>query len=233
LTRHELKEQLQHDPLKDNVFSFLNYASAHREKLIRWSVIAGVVLILAGLALWFASYRRAMRQEDLQAAFAVLEAPVGTETSAGKSFPTQDAKAKAAQKAFADVVSKDGGTREGLIAQYYLGTLKAQNQDSIGAEADLRAVASTSNDCAPLAKIALAQLYAGQNRMADAQKLLREVVDKPTDLVSKAQAELLLAQFLQSTNPKEAQKIVQSLKAPDQRPAITRAADQLASQSAK
>ena len=94
-------------------------------------------------------------------------------------------------------------------------------------------MASTSNDCAPLAKIALAQLYAGQNRMAEAQKLLREVVDKPTDLVSKAQAELLLAQFLQSTNPKEAQKIVQSLKAPDQRPAITRAADQLASQSAK
>ena len=127
MTRHELKEQLQHDPLKDNVFSFLHYASTHREKLIRWSIALGVVLILAGLALGFASYRRATRQEDLQAAFAVLEAPVGTETSAGKSFPTQDAKTKAAQKAFADVVSKDGGTREGLIAQYYLGTLKAQN----------------------------------------------------------------------------------------------------------
>ncbi len=46
------------------------------------------------------------------------------------------------------MVAKDGGTREGLIAQYYLGTLKAQQGDNKGAEADLSTVAGSSSEAA-------------------------------------------------------------------------------------
>jgi hypothetical protein len=233
LTRHELKESLQHDQFTDTVSHVVNYALADRRRLIRWAVIAGAVLLIAGAAIWFSSYRRSVRQQDLEAAFVVLNAPVGTTETAGKNFPTQEAKTKASMKALSDVIAKDGGTREGLIAQYYLGTLKAQNRDPKGAESDLRAVANSGSECAPLAKIALAQLYTSQNKAAEAQKLLREVVDKPTDLVSKAQAQVLLAQLLQSTNPQEAKKIEQSLKTPNQSPAVTRALEQISSQTAK
>ena len=233
MTRHELKESLQHDQFTDTVSNVVNYALADRQRLIRWAVILGAVLVIAGAAIWYSSYRRSVRQQDLEAVFAVLNTPVGTTETAGKSFPTQEAKTKASIKALADVVAKDGGTREGLIAQYYLGTLKAQNNDPKGAESDLNTVANASSECAPLAKIALAQIYTSQNKTAEAQKLLREIINKPTDLVSKTQAQVLLAQLLETSNPQEAKKIVQSLRTPNQSPAVTRALGQISSQIAQ
>jgi len=234
LTRHELKEQLQHDHFTDAVSDVLGYAQTHREQVIRWVIATLIILVIAAGAFWYSSYRSSERQRDLQAAFDVLEAPVGPANPGGaKTFRTDQAKKQASMKALSDVIAKDGGSREGLIAQYYLGTLKVQNGDTKGAEADLNAVANSSNPCAPLAKIALAQLYAGQNRVAEAQKLLREIISKPADLVSKAQAQILLAQLDETTNPQEAKRIVQSLKTPNQDPAVTRAADQISSELTK
>ena len=234
MTRHELKEQLQHDRFTDTVSDVLGYAVSNRERLIRASIALAVILALAGGALWYSSYRNSVRQQDLAAAFTVLETPVGPANPSGsKTFPTQEAKTQASLKALQDVVSKDKGTRQGLIAQYYLGTLKAQNNDPKGAESDLRQVADSSNPCAPLAKIALAQLYSGENRIGEAQALLRELINKPTDLVSKAQAQVLLARLDETANPAEAKKILQALKAPGQDPAVARAVDQLSAQSTK
>jgi len=231
LTRHELKEQLQHDAFTDNVSGVLSYASAHREKLTRLVIAAGAVLILIGAILWFSSYRREQRRNDLQAAFAVYEAPVGTGAVAGKTYATQDEKNKASLKAFSEVAAKYNGDKEGQLARYYVGTLKAQMGDAKGAESDLKAVASAGGECSGLAKIALSQLLSGENRQSEAQALLREVVNKPTGLVSKSQAQLLLAQSLEATNPPEAKKLLQSLRGPNQSPAVTRAIDQLASQT--
>lgn len=234
MTRHELKEQLRHDNFTDTVSDIVGYAQTHRQQVLRWVVVALVVLVLAGGAFWYASYRTSARQQDLEAAFQVLEQPVGPQATPGaKSFPTDQAKREASMKALSGVIAKDSGSREGLIAQYYLGTLKAQNGDEKGAEADLNAVANSSNVCAPLAKIALAQLYAAQNRIADAQKLLHEMVQKPTDLVSKAQAQILLARLDASSNPKEAKKLLQSLKSPTEDPAVARAADEISAQLPK
>lgn len=231
MTRHELKEQLQHDAFAENVSGVISYASSHREKLTRWAIIAGVVLIAAGIALWYSSYRREQRRNDLQAAFAVYEAPVGSSAVVGKTFSNQDEKNKASLKAFSEVAAKDDGSEEGRIARYYVGVLKAQTGDSKGAETDLRAVASAGGEISALAKIALSQLLSGEKRQTEAQALLREVVNKPTDLVSKTQAQLLLAQSLESSNPAEAKKLLQSVKASNPSPAVTRALDQVASQN--
>ena len=233
MTRHELKEQLQHDQFTDAISRSLDYVTSHREKFIRWGIVALVVLAIAGAAFWYSAYRRSVRQQDLQAAFAVLETSVGPASPVTKTFPTEDAKRQASIKALSQVVSKDGGTREGLIARYYLGTLKAAQNDNKGAETDLRAVADSSSESAVLAKIALAQLYAGEKRASEAQELLRSVVNKPTDLVSKAQAQILLARLDETVNPKQANSILQSLRAPDERPAVSRAVSELSAQSAK
>ncbi len=233
MTRHELKEQLQHDQFTDSVSGALEYASSHKQRIIQWSII-GVVAILAIVAIfWYNSYRRSVRQQDLQAAFTVLDAQVGPHSDFAKTFATQDEKLKASIKALSDVVSKDGGTKEGYLAQYYRGTLKAQQNDTQGAEADLRAVVNSSSDSAALAKIALAQLYLASKKTSEAQDLLRSLVNKPTDLVSKGQAEVLLAQMDATVNPRESKKILQGLKAPNQSPAISHAVDQLSSQSAQ
>ncbi len=233
MTRHELKDQVQHDQFTDSVSTALNYASSHRQRFIHWGVTAAVVAILIAGAIWFNSYRRAQRERDLQAVFSVLDAQVGPHNDYVKTFATQDEKLQASIKALSGVVAKDGGTREGYLAQYYLGTLKVQKNDAKGAEADLRAVASSSSDSAALAKIALAQLYIASKRTADAQNLLRSLVNKPTDLVSKSQAEVLMAQLVSSVNPQEAKHILQGLKTPNASPAVTRAADQVSAQLTK
>ena len=233
MTRHELKEQLEHDQFTDSVGSALQYASAHKQNLIRWGIIAGIAAAIVIVAVWFNSYRRGQRQQDLQAAFTIVDAQVGPPNEYTKTFATQDEKNRAAIKALSDVVAKDGGTNEGDLAQYYLGTLKAQQGDVKGAEADLNKVASSNSDSAALAKIALAQLYLSTNRTPQAQVLLRGLVNKPTDLVSKAQAQVLLAQIDAGTNPQQAKQILQGLKGPKADPAVARAVDQLSAQLAK
>lgn len=230
MTRHELKEQLQHDHFKDAVSEAVTYAFANPKILLRWIVLAVVVLALGGGALWFAAYKRSIRQEALAAALHVIETPVGASSQAPNSYPTQDAKQQAEIKVLSDMVAKYGGSREGLIAQYYLGTVKVERKDSKGAEADLRRVADSKSEFASLAKIALAQLYAGENRIAEAKALLRSISNKPSDLVSKAQADILLAQLDLTTNPQEARKILQSLRGPNQPPSVSRAVDQLSGQ---
>jgi predicted negative regulator of RcsB-dependent stress response len=233
LTRHELKEQLQHDHFTDAVSDVVTYALSNRKRLTRLVVVAALVLILAAGALWFTAYRRSIRQQALAEALHVIETPVGAASQVPNSYPTQDAKQQAETKALSEMVAKYGGTSEGLIAQYYLGTVKVERKDPKGAESDLRRVADSKSQFAPLAKIALAQLYAGQNRIPEAKALLKSISNKPSDLVSKAQADILLAQLDLTTNPQEAKKILQSLRTPTQRPSISRAVDQLSGQLTK
>jgi hypothetical protein len=234
LTRHELKEQLQHDQFTDAVSGAVSYASSHRSTVIRAAVALGLVLVLVGGTWWYIAHARDQRRQDLAAAMAVVDASIGPPNDLAKTFATEDAKQQASLKALSDVVTKDGGTNEGFAAQYYRGTIKAQRNDTKGAETDLRAVADSSAPTAALAKIALAQLYLGQNKNSEAIALLRALVKNPTSLVSKAQAQILLAQVNGRTNPKEAKSILQTIEKTDRgRPAVGRAADQLASQLGK
>ncbi len=233
MTREELKERVRHDAFTDTVSNVVSYSSANRQKLIRYGIIAALALIIAGFAIWFSQYRSSVRRAELSSAFDILDTPVGSPGANGKSSSTAEEKTKASQKALNDIVAKDAGTREGYIAQYYLGTIKAQSQDSKGAESDLMTVANSRNEVSSLAKIALAQLYITQSKRPQAENLLREIVNKPTDLVSKAQAQILLAQVLQGSNPREAQKLLNSLRTPNQDPAVTRAIDQVASQGTR
>jgi AAA15 family ATPase/GTPase len=77
-------------------------------------------------------------------------------------------------------------------------------------------------------------VYLGEKKIAEAQGLLRAIVNSPTSLVSKAQAQILLAQIDQSVNPAESKNILKSIEKSDQgRPAVSRAADQLSTQLAK
>ena len=232
MTRHELKEQVQHDAFAETVNGILEYSAAHRDQLLRWGLLIVAALAIVLAAIWYAAHTRAQRQADLAAALDVLSAPVGPPNQFGKTFSTQDAKREASLKALTAVVNKDPGTAEGYMAQYYRGTLQA-TQDPKGAEADLRAVANANTPSAALAKIALAQLYVGENRIADAQQLLRSLIDKPTDLVSKAQAQILLAQLDQTANPQEAKKLLQSLRTANQDPAISRAVGDLSASLTK
>jgi hypothetical protein len=104
-------------------------------------------------------------------------------------------------------------------------------KDPAGSEADFKRVADSGSTVAPLAKIALAQLYVGDKKTAEAQDLLRSIINSPTELVSKAQAQLLLAQIDATVDPQAAKSLLKTVDAADQkRPAISRASEAIAGQ---
>lgn len=232
LTRHELKDQIQHDGFTDAVSSAVVFTSKHRRSLIRLAIAVVVVAVIVAAALWYASSQRAVRQQDLEAALIVAQAPVGASNQGGMSYPTQDAKNQASLKALSEVISKHGGSNEGLVAQYYRGTVEANMGNTSAAQSDLKTVANSSSQFASLAKVALAQIDAGENRLANAQTILQGLGKKGSDLVSKAQAEIMLAQMLQTTDPKKSKDILQSLKN-DKDPAVARTVTQLAGEQAR
>jgi len=230
LTRHDLKEQLQHDEFTDAVSNVVSYTQSHRQQVIRWVVIAAGVLLVAGGVWAFLNYQKTQRQNDLSAAMAVVSAQVGPPNDFMKTFPTEEAHDAASQKALSDVVAKDGSSDEGMIALYYLATLKAK-KDQAGSVPDFKRVADSGASVAPLAKIALAQLYVGEKKTSEAQDLLRSLIDKPTDLVSKAQAQVLLAQIEAAASPRDSKATLKMISPDDQkRQAVSRAVDAVSAQ---
>jgi hypothetical protein len=230
LTRHDLKDQLQHDQFTDAVTGVVSYTQSHTQLIVRW-VVSAVAVVAIGGGIWgYLHYQKTQRQNDLAEAMAVTDAQVGPPNEFAKTYPTQDAKDAAAVKAFSDVVAKDGSSNEGMIALYYLATQKAKT-DQKGSEVEFKRVADSGSDVAPLAKIALAQVYMGENKTAAAQDLLRSIVNSPTDLVSKAQAQILLAQTEAAANPQDAKGVLKMIDATDQkRPAVSRATDAVSAQ---
>ena len=115
----------------------------------------------------------------------------------GPSFPTQAAKDAAVTKAFTKLASDYSGTEEAYIAEYYLAgkALDAGKVDD--ARKKYQDVADHANaNYASLAKLALAQLDFAENRIAEAEALLKDLMDHPTDLVSKTQARFTYAKVI-------------------------------------
>lgn len=224
LSRQELKS-LEGDHFAAKVGSAMDYAVIHKQQVVRWALIGVGLLLLLGAAYWYYLQQRAIRQQDLKAALSIVEAPVGTEASKFfKSYPTLQAKDDAAIKAFTDVVAKHAGSKEGALAQYYLGTIYADRGKVAEAEGSLKAAVGSNSEVSPLAKIALSQIYAGQGKTGEVETLLRSVIANPSTLVSKEQATILLAQAIGKTKPAEAKKLLEPLRG-DQRQVISRAAN--------
>ena len=123
----------------------------------------------------------------------------------------------------AEVANKYSGKEEGRIAQYFLGLYHADKGNLAEAEKQLKPVAESGKDAyASQAKLSLAQIYDSMGRQADAEKLLRSLIDDPTILVSKEQATIALAKVLAKKNPAEARKLLEPLRA--ERGPVSRAA---------
>ena len=228
MTRHELKEQVQHDHFTDSVDVALDYVSTHRQQVTLYSVIAVAVIVIAGLTAWYMQHQKQVRQQALRSALEIVEAPVSAKaTPYGKSFPTKEAKDQAAIKALSDVASKYNGNEAGDAAQYFLGTMQADNGKYAEAEKNFKTVADSTTPYSAFAKVALAELLAGQGKMDPAKTILEGLIQHPTPLVSKDQATLLLAGILKDSDPGRAKQLAESLKGPTGRAGVQRAADQL------
>lgn len=220
------RRELKHDKFVERVGHSVEYATEHREQVTKWGTAGLVVIALAVGIYWYTNHQHSVRQEALRNAMQSYEAGIGNSGSEFvKSFPTQAEKDKAVVKDLGEVASKYSGKEEGKIAQYFLGLYYADKGNLAEAEKQLKPVAESGKDAyASQAKLSLAQIYDSLGRQADAEKLLRSVIEDPTVLVSKEQATITLAKLLAKKNPAEARKLLEPLRGergPVSRAAIT------------
>lgn len=206
LTRKELKQ----DKFAVEVEHTVDYFAAHRQQTIRYGVTALIVILIAGGAYYFRNSRAAVRQQVLGEALTLANAPVGpSQPGAPQTFPTDAAKNDAVTKAFNKIVSDYGGTQEAYVAEYYLGADALGSGRPDAARKKYQDVADHANaNFSSLAKLSLAQIDAADNKMSDAAKLFKDLMDHPTDMVSKAQAAIAYANAIAATQPAEARKLL-------------------------
>lgn len=209
------RRELKHDKFVDQVGHSLEYAADHKSQVVK--IIGGVVLVAVLALAWYmySRYAHGQRQAALHQAIRIQQAQVGPNSSDFfVTFPTEEEKQKATIKAFTDVANKYSSSEEGAVARYYLGTTAADAGDVKEAEKQFKLVAESGEDeYASQAKLSLAQIYESTGRDADAEKLLRSLVDDPTTLVSKEQATIALARALGDDKPAEARKLLEPLRA--------------------
>lgn len=229
-TRRQLKE----DRFVETAQGAAEWTAAHRKPVI---AIAVALIVVVGGTLGFIAWRsrqNAGANLALGAAMRVfsanLRSPSAPVTPENKNdFTSAAERGKAAEKQFKSVADQYSHTDAGHIARYLAGVAAMQAGDNAGAEQQLKAAADSGDkNIAALAKMALANYYRANNKLADATRIYKELADHPTDTVSKAAAELAMADMYESTDPKEAMSIYQRIQKEDpDSPAAQTAASKL------
>ncbi len=209
ITRKELKR----DKFALEVEHTVEYVSEHRKAVIRYSVIGAAVLVLVLGLFAYRRQQRAARQEALTTAVEIQQAAIGPAPNEFvRAYPNEQARNEAAKKAFADLAAKYSGSDEAIISEYYLGTIAAGEGKNAEAEKWLKDVVDSGNaNYASLGKLALAEIYKAEGKLGEGESLLRSLIAKPTDFVSKEQATIGLAELIASSKPAEARKLLEPL----------------------
>lgn len=209
LTRHELKT----DKFVEEVGQTVHFLEAHRQAIIRYGSIALVLIVLAAVGFGYMRSKRTERQEALGRVLETYNAPVIDPPPADfLAFRTEQEKNDAVVKGCNEIIQKYSGSEEAALATMLLGSHAADQGDLDAAERYLKKAAEEANrDYGSLARFALAQLYSSQRKDAEAEKLLRELAEKPTVLVTRDQAQIELAKILARKSPEEARKLVSPL----------------------
>jgi tetratricopeptide (TPR) repeat protein len=191
-TRHALKK----DSFAQATASSFSWLSGHRSGVVRWIIVAAVVLVGGAAALVFWNLRSAAADTALDAALDVYNAPLaqpGAPAVKGEYTAASD-RSRAANQQFAAVAAQYGWLPEGAKAHYFAGVTYEELGQNGPAETELKsAAASWNRDLANLAKLALAGLYHQTNRDAQAIETYNALVAKPSETVSAAAAQLDLA----------------------------------------
>jgi hypothetical protein len=210
ITRKELKT----DKFALEVEHTVTFFDEHRQELVRYGGIAlGVAALIAGYMI-YAGREHVAREAALAHAIEVQEAGVGgVSATGGLTFPTQDAKDKEAIKVFTDLKNKYSGSMEAEVAQYYLGSILADQGNLAQAEKSFQEAAEKGNaGYSSLAKLSLAQIYFSDGRDAQGESMLRDLIAHPTVFVSSEQATITLARYLANKKPAEARKLLEPLR---------------------
>ncbi len=211
--RHQLKQDRFSKVTMEAAERTASWTVEHQSKVVA-AVIA--LVVIGGIAFggwYYVSQQDEKASFELSTAVRTFETPVrpaGVPAQPGyDSFASTQERATAARKQFQDIVDKYPHTHTAEMARYFAGLASAQLNDNAAAERSLQEVANSSNaNLASLAKFALASVYRTENKDAQAVDLYKQLIAKPTIVVSKATAQIELASDYEAQKkPDEAKKI--------------------------
>lgn len=205
--RAEVRHQLKQDRFSRTTIEVaertVHWSVEHKNKLIG-AAVGLVILVLAVLGSWYYLEQQDERASaDFGRAVQTLDTPVRPAGMPPQpdypSFASSKERATEAHKQFQAIIDKYPHTRAADYAHYFLGVTSADLGDNVVAEGVLKAVAGYYNkNLASLAKLALVGIYRNTNRSKEAVDLCKDLMDKPTETVSKATAEFELAETYQA-----------------------------------
>ena len=167
-----------------------------RSRQVRRQLPSAVIVLIIGYTIYSRS-QHSDREQALAAAIQVQEAPVGQSGNGGLAFPTQEAKDQESIRVFTDLQTKYSGSAEGEIAQYYLGSIKADQGKLAEAEKLFQEVAQKGDEkYASLAKLVAGADLLRRRPRGPGRKDPARPDRQPTVFVSSDQATISLARYL-------------------------------------
>ena len=218
MSQHITRKELKHDKVAETLVHGAEAVYSHQKTIWLWGGVAA--LILAAVFGWrFYSERQTLKAsaalEDAMKVFnARIRTPGEPEEPGELTYVAEKNKFDDAAKKFAGVAEKYGRTQPGAVARYYAGLsyeLQGRNDE---AEKWLRQSAESGySEVAALSKFQLASVLSKQGKNEEAAKLYQQLIDKPALFVPKPVVMLALAELYTKTNPPEAAKLYNELKA--------------------
>jgi predicted negative regulator of RcsB-dependent stress response len=201
-TRHALKK----DSFAEATKTSFSWLSGHRSGVVRWTVVAIVIVIVIGGALTFWTVRSSAANTALGAALDTYVAPLAEPGAPAETgvYATAADRSKAANQKFVAVAQQYGWLPEGAKAHYFAGVTYSELGQTASAETELKtAMGSWDRNVSNLAKLALAGLYQQTARGAQAIDLYNALVAKPSVTVSTSVAQLDLADLYVAAGKKD------------------------------
>ncbi len=210
-----LRKELKHDAVAPTLAHVFSNVSAHRSQIYKYGGAVVAVALVVGLTFYYRDYTAGVRQAALGEAIQAQAAPIGAPQAGVVSFATESAKREAIVKAYTKLLTEQAGSSEGYIAEYALGAIDVENGKLTEARKKFDDVASGGGaEYGSMARLALAQIAFAEDKTDEARKLLKDLADNPTAMVSKNQANFILARGLSAKQPAEARKILIALVEP-------------------
>ena len=201
-TRHALKN----DKFAQATAISMSWVSGHRSNVVRWAIVAVVVLaaVIGGAIFWnvrtdAADAALGVALDTYDSALAQPGAPPEANT-----YSTAADRSRAANKQFVAAAQQYSWLPEGAKAHYFAGITDRELGDNGNAESELKAASGAwDRNLANLAKLALASLYHQTSRDPQAIDLYNQLSAKPSDTVPANVAKLDLADLYAATGKQD------------------------------
>ena len=214
-TRHSLKQ----DRFAKATASSMNWVSGHRSGVMRWVVVAVVVVAAVTAGLIYLDWSSGKANDAMGAALDTYNAPLAQPGAPAMSgvYTAAGDRAKAANQQFVAVARQYGWLAEGAKAHYFAGVTYEDLGNNAAAETELKTAAGAwDRNLANLAKLALAGLYHQADRDAEAIALYNGLAAKPSETVPAAVAQLDLADlYAEQGKTEQARKLWAAVKDAD------------------